>query len=94
MSKFDPVDDFIAVFDAFNKATGFGDHRNSRLILFAGHRIGDIRAGGDIGGRILKEAMQRLSDNWPRDKSHLWPRNVPRPPITKPKNQTELVAAR
>lgn len=76
---YDPVQDFLDVFDAFCVANGCGEFRNSRVILNGGHRVGTIKAGGDIGGRMIKEAMQRMSDEWPTGKGYLWPTGIPRP---------------
>jgi len=94
MSVMNPIPAFLRVFDAYCEATGIGEQRNSTLILNAGHRIVDLRAGGNVSIRVLERAVQRMSDTWPDQNKHLWPRDVPRPPRSKRQNQTELVAAR
>lgn len=94
MSKFQPADDFLSVFEAFCLATQLGEHTNSRHLFGRGITVANLKGGANIGVRTLERAMQQMSDEWPPAMARLWPRSVPRPEPKRRQEQTEMVAAR
>lgn len=71
------IDQFLHVVEAYCAATKRSEARVSTLVLNGGRRIADIRAGKDVGTRILDGAFQWLSDHWPDGLD--WPEDVVRP---------------
>lgn len=73
------LDHFLALVDAYKRATKLADATISTKVLNDGQRIETIRNGGDIGARRLERAIEWFDQNWPVDAD--WPRTVPRPSI-------------
>lgn len=63
--------------ETFCRHAGIGRQRLSTLMLGAGHRLDTIAGGGDVKTGTYENAMQWLSDNWP--KGAVWPARVARP---------------
>jgi hypothetical protein len=88
------IKDFLTVFDAYCAAKQIGEQRGSTLVMKAGHRVADIRSGGNVGILTLERAMQFMSDDWPDwDRRAKWPSSFPRPRKS-PEMQTESALAR
>jgi hypothetical protein len=71
------TDSFLAVVEAYGRATKLAEATISTRVLRDGKRIKAIRAGKDIGARRLEEAMLWLSENWPAGAE--WPTGITRP---------------
>ena len=68
---------FLTLVDAYCFATKMAEATLASRLFNDGKRIGQVRAGADIGARRLERAMQWLSDNWPENAD--WPEDVARP---------------
>lgn len=63
--------------DAFQAVKDVSDPRLSTIVFNDGGRIGELRAGGDLGTRRYEKYMQWFSDHWPTEAD--WPKGVRRP---------------
>ena len=75
--KWAMLNDLLTVIDAYAAATGLADATISTRVFGRGTRLGEIRAGGDIGARTSSRALAALSDCWPAGAA--WPEGVARP---------------
>ncbi len=67
----------LLVFDAYAALTGQAEATISTRFLGNGNRIGEIRAGGDMGSRRIARALAAFSAAWPVGAD--WPDGVERP---------------
>ena len=74
------IEDFIALVEAYKRATGLAEATISTRVLHDGKRIELIRGGRDVGARRLIEARDWFARNWPENA--VWPRRVERPDRT------------
>lgn len=67
----------LRVVDAYSAATGLSESRVSTLVFKGGGRVGQLRAGADIGVKIRARALEWFSSNWPAGTE--WPTPPARP---------------
>jgi hypothetical protein len=73
------VADLLRLIDEYCRASEAvqSDGGLSKRMFNDGKRIRRLRAGGEIGSRSLKRALQWLSDHWPGQA--VWPDTMERP---------------
>lgn len=71
------ISSFLVVIEGFCKAARVTESTLSSRMFNDGKRIGQIRAGADIGVRRLEAGLIWLADNWPEGVD--WPADIPRP---------------
>jgi hypothetical protein len=73
-----PIDQILAIADAFASAKGLSESRISTLVFNDGKRLKDLRENDrDLGTKVFARAMQWFSDHWPEGAE--WPEGVARP---------------
>jgi hypothetical protein len=74
------IPDLERVFYAFCRARHVGESRASLMAFGGGHRAADIfGAGSKISVQAVNDALQRMSDEWPKEHDSQWPKDVKRP---------------
>lgn len=73
------IDRLLAVFEAYCAAVQLAPATVSARLLGRGGRIAELRAGGDMGARTIRDLLVKFSQNWPEGAE--WPADVERPPV-------------
>ena len=73
------IEELFELVDRYADAKGLTESSVSVQIFNDGKRMRVLRAGGDIGVRRMRRAVQLLSKVWPADLP--WPKAVKRPPL-------------
>ena len=76
----DEIQRFLLVFDAYCSAVGKAQATVSAKFLGRGSRIEELRAGGDIGAKVLARTLRGFSVHWPEGAE--WPEGIERPSST------------
>jgi hypothetical protein len=71
------IQKLLIVFDAYVALTGQAPSTVSTRFMQRGARIGDLRAGGDMGSRTIQKIIKTFSEQWPVGAP--WPDGVERP---------------
>ena len=73
------IEELFELVDRYAAAKGLAEASVSIEIFNDGKRMRTLKAGGDIGVRRMRRAVQLLSRKWPADLP--WPKAVKRPPL-------------
>lgn len=74
-----PIQELLAVVDAYMEATGYTEITVSNYALRDGKKISQLRSGvADITSKRHAKAMLWFSENWPAGKVR-WPAGIKRP---------------
>lgn len=73
----DAIAHLFRICTSYSAATGLSEATISTRLFRDGKGLSRIRAGGDIGTRRLRRALEWFSANWPEGAE--WPAGVPRP---------------
>lgn len=71
-------EELLAVCAKYQELTETTESSLSNKLFGAGHRLGEIVAGGDLRTQKCEEALHWLCVNWPRGHRGDWPRGARR----------------
>ena len=73
------VASLLRVIDRFAEHTHLAEATISTRFFSRGTRIAELRAGGDMGARTIRRALEKFIENWPAGVD--WPSDVGRPSL-------------